>query len=138
MGCSIAAVEHPLRRAEADLPPAPLAAALPTAAEYLALYDVYAPLVKMDVAKFVEEYEAQDLTIAQMQSDVKKELEKDQNGRVTGVIVFNPNTDKALSMKGAPEAANDIWLLNWRKALDRAKKTGGRCVQIIVGDSVLT
>ena len=35
-------------------------------------------------------------------------------------------------MKGDPEASNAIWLLNWRKALDRAKKTGGRCVQIIV------
>ena len=34
-------------------------------------------------------------------------------------------------MRGDPEAANAIWLLNWRKALDRAKKTGGRCVQII-------
>ena len=36
-------------------------------------------------------------------------------------------------MRGDPEAANAIWLLNWRKALDRAKKTGGRCVQIIFG-----
>ena len=51
----------------------------------------------------------------------------------TGVIVFNPNTDNSLLMRGDPEAANAIWLLNWRKALDRAKKTGGRCVQIIVG-----
>ena len=49
-----------------------------------------------------------------------------------GVIVFNPNSDNALSMRGDPEAANAIWLLNWRKALVRAKKTGGRCVQIIV------
>ena len=50
----------------------------------------------------------------------------------SGVIVFNPNTDNALSMKGDPEAANAIWLLNWRKALVRAKKTGGRMIQIIV------
>ena len=48
------------------------------------------------------------------------------------MIVFNPNSDNALSMKGDPEASNAIWLLNWRKALVRAKKTGGRCVQIIV------
>ena len=61
--------------------------------------------------------------------NVKEGLERGQNGRV---IVFNPNSDNALSMKGDPEAANAIWLLNWRKALDRAKKTGGRCVQIIV------
>ena len=61
--------------------------------------------------------------------EVKKWLEGGQNGRV---IVFNPNTDNALSMRGDPEASNAIWLLNWRKALDRAKKTGGRCVQIIV------
>ena len=62
--------------------------------------------------------------------NVKKLLEYDQNGRV---IVFNPNTDNALSMKGDPEASNAIWLLNWRKALVRAKKTGGRMIQIIVG-----
>ena len=49
------------------------------------------------------------------------------------MIVFNPNTDNSLLMRGDPEAANAIWLLNWRKALERAKKTGGRCVQIIVG-----
>ena len=64
--------------------------------------------------------------------NVKYCLEKDQNGRV---IVFNPNTDNSLLMRGDPEAANAIWLLNWRKALDRAKKTGGRCVQIIVGEA---
>ena len=55
----------------------------------------------------------------------------------TGVIVFNPNTDNSLLMRGDPEAANAIWLLNWRKALDRAKKTGGRCVQIIVQGGLL-
>ena len=42
------------------------------------------------------------------------------------MIVFNPNTDNSLLMRGDPEAANAIWLLNWRKALERAKKTGGR------------
>ena len=50
----------------------------------------------------------------------------------TGVIVFNPNTDNSLLMRGDPEAANAIWLLNWRKALVRAKKTGGRMIQVIV------
>ena len=39
---------------------AALAAALPTAAEYLALYEQYAPLVKLDVPKWIEEYEARD------------------------------------------------------------------------------
>ena len=58
-----------------------------------------------------------------------KQMEKKPR---SGVIVFNPNSDNAYLMKGDPEAANAIWLLNWRKALDRAKKTGGRCVQIIV------
>ena len=61
--------------------------------------------------------------------NVKKALEDGQNGRV---IVFNPNSDNALSMKGDPEASNAIWLLNWRKALVRAKKTGGRMIQVIV------
>ena len=66
---------------------------------------------------------------------MKKWLEggdDDGNKTPNGVIVFNPNTDNSLLMRGDPEAANAIWLLNWRKALDRAKKTGGRCVQIIV------
>ena len=61
--------------------------------------------------------------------NVKRQLEMFQDGRV---IVFNPNTDNALSMKGDPEASNAIWLLNWRKALVRAKKTGGRMIQIVV------
>ena len=39
---------------------AALAAALPTAAQYLALYEQYAPLVKLDVPKWIEEYEARD------------------------------------------------------------------------------
>ena len=68
-------------------------------------------------------------------NEVKKGLEggEDDDGNKTpnGVIVFNPNTDNSLLMRGDPEAANAIWLLNWRKALERAKKTGGRCVQII-------
>ena len=66
---------------------------------------------------------------------VKRYLEGgDKYGDKTpnGVIVFNPNTDNALSMKGDPEASNAIWLLNWRKALVRAKKTGGRMIQVIV------
>ena len=33
-----------------------------------------------------------------------------------------PRPSNALSMKGDPEAANAIWLLNWRKALVRAKR----------------
>ena len=76
---------------------------------------------------------------------MKKELEggekkNEETGQwektPNGVIVFNPNTDNSLLMRGDPEAANAIWLLNWRKALERAKKTGGRMVQIIVGGSL--
>ena len=55
---------------------AALAAALPTAAEYLALYEQYAPLVKLDVPKWIEEYEAGEKTIAEMRADVTKELAK--------------------------------------------------------------
>ena len=73
--------------------------------------------------------------------NVKKELEGGEKWNEeteqfektpNGVIVFNPNTDNSLLMRGDPEAANAIWLLNWRKALVRAKKTGGRMIQIIV------
>ena len=55
---------------------AALAAALPTAAEYLALYEQYAPLVKLDVPKWIEEYEASEKSIAEMRADVTKELAK--------------------------------------------------------------
>ena len=63
---------------------------------------------------------------------LKYNKETDDYKTPNGVIVFNPNTDNALSMGGDPEASNAIWLLNWRKALVRAKKTGGRMIQIIV------
>ena len=55
---------------------AALAAALPTAAEYLSLYEQYAPLVKLDVPKWIEEYEASEKSIAEMRADVKSELAK--------------------------------------------------------------
>ena len=43
---------------------------------------------------------------------------------VERVIVFNPNTDNSLLMRGDPEAANAIWLLNWRKALEKRQEDG--------------
>ena len=52
---------------------------------------------------------------------------------VRGTKVFNPNADNALLMSGDPEAANAIWLRNWREiGLERAKETGGYCIQIMV------
>ena len=35
-------------------------------------------------------------------------------------------------MGGNSKNANAIWLLNWLKALARAKETGGRVIQIVV------
>ena len=35
-------------------------------------------------------------------------------------------------MKGDSNAANAIWLLNWLAALERARETGGRVVQVVV------
>ena len=48
------------------------------------------------------------------------------------VFVFDPNGDNAFLMGGNSKNANAIWLLNWLKALARAKATGGRVIQIIV------
>ena len=48
------------------------------------------------------------------------------------VFVFNPNGDNAFLMGGNSKSANAIWLLNWLKALARAKATGGCVIQIIV------
>ena len=48
------------------------------------------------------------------------------------VFVFDPNGDNAFLMGGNSKNANAIWLLNWLKALGRAKATGGRVIQIIV------
>jgi len=50
------------------------------------------------------------------------------------VKVFNPNTDNAFIMGGHEKEANAIWLLNWRKYLDRAKETGGKVIQILVDE----
>jgi len=50
-----------------------------------------------------------------------------------GVCVFDPNGDNAFLMTGDPEAANAIWLQNWRDVgLARARETGGRVIQIVV------
>ena len=51
---------------------------------------------------------------------------------LTGVRVFNPNSDNAFLTGGDPEEANAIWLRNWRDFLEMARKKGGRCIQIIV------
>jgi hypothetical protein len=60
---------------------------------------------------------------------VKEALER--SDRATRV--FNPNQDNAFLETGDAEAANAIWLLNWRKqGLHRAKATGGYCIQILV------
>ena len=48
------------------------------------------------------------------------------------VFVFDPNGDNAFRMGGNSKNANAIWLLNWLEALERAKATGGRVIQIIV------
>ena len=48
------------------------------------------------------------------------------------VFVFDPNGDNAFLMGGNSKTANAIWLSNWLKALERAKATGGRVIQIIV------
>ena len=48
------------------------------------------------------------------------------------VFVFDPNGDNAFLMGGNSKSANAIWLLNWLKALARAKATGGCVIQIIV------
>ena len=48
------------------------------------------------------------------------------------VFVFDPNGDNAFLMGGNSKNANAIWLLNWLKALGRAKASGGRVIQIIV------
>ena len=59
----------------------------------------------------------------------KRDLEKAGGGIV---FVFDPNGDNAFLMGGNSKNANAIWLLNWLKALKRAKETGGRVIQIIV------
>ena len=59
----------------------------------------------------------------------KERLEKFGDGIV---FVFDPNGDNAFLMGGNSKNANAIWLLNWLKALQRAKETGGRVIQIIV------
>lgn len=47
--------------------------------------------------------------------------------------VFNPNADNAFLMIGDSEAANAIWLRNWREiGLSGARRTGGYCIQIVV------
>ena len=56
-------------------------------------------------------------------------LEKAGGG---AIFVFDPNGDNAFLMGGNSKNANAIWLLNWLKALQRAKETGGRVIQIIV------
>ena len=49
------------------------------------------------------------------------------------MCVFDPNGDNAFLMTGDPEAANAIWLQNWRDVgLARARETGGRVIQIVV------
>ena len=85
------------------------------------LYDSCDPFIAANVVK-------KELEGGQKHNEETDEFEKAPNG----VIVFNPNTDNSLLMRGDPEAANAIWLLNWRKALERAKKTGGRMIQIVV------
>uniref|UniRef100_A0A7S3FIZ5 Uncharacterized protein n=1 Tax=Haptolina ericina TaxID=156174 RepID=A0A7S3FIZ5_9EUKA len=48
------------------------------------------------------------------------------------VKAFDPNSDNAFIMHGKAEAANSIWLFNWRHMLQRAHDTGGRVVQVLV------
>ena len=61
--------------------------------------------------------------------EAKLNLEKAGGGLI---FVFDPNGDNAFLMGGNSKNANAIWLLNWLKALGRAKATGGRVIQIIV------
>ena len=65
----------------------------------------------------------------QAAQEAKKLLEQAGGGLV---FVFDPNGDNAFLMGGNSKNANAIWLLNWLKALGRAKATGGRVIQIIV------
>lgn len=52
--------------------------------------------------------------------------------RPGAVKVFNANTDNAVIMAGREKEANAIWLLNWRRYLQRAYETGGKVLQILV------
>ena len=50
-----------------------------------------------------------------------------------GVIVFNPNSDNALSMKGDPESLQCHLAAQLAQGARPREKTGGRMIQIIVG-----
>ena len=60
--------------------------------------------------------------------EVKRALER----QGAGTCVFDPNGDNAFLMEGQSESTNAIWLKNWRWALERARQTGGCCVQVVV------
>ena len=49
--------------------------------------------------------------------------------------VFNPNTDNAFIMGGFEKQANSIWLLHWRRILQRSKETNGLVLQTLVDDA---
>ena len=64
--------------------------------------------------------------------NVKRELEGGQKYKQGDEEVedskrrdrLQPEYDNAYLMKGDPEAANAIWLLNWRKALEKREEDG--------------
>ena len=51
--------------------------------------------------------------------------------RAPGVFVFDPNTDNVVLACTDFETTAGTWLLTWRDALQKAKETGGKLIQIV-------
>lgn len=66
---------------------------------------------------------------------VKAHTEAIGKGRIK---CFNPNRDNVAMEGGDTDKANGIWLLTWRKALMRAKETGGCVLRLDYEDAGLS